>query len=551
MSLVLLCAGRGACEPSSGASPSRPTEAPEPRLAIETLRVRASAGDAGAALQLAQAYARGSTVPMNGPLAVKWYRVALEQDLRVAAVPLADWLWAGPGVPADPEGAKNLYERAVAVGAPEAWERLGDFCAEAPPPWRSGSAAAAAYREAKGVSATLKLGRMHEQGQLVPRDDAAARRLYEAVWARGELDEIPWWDRARAELVERLAMMREEGRGGARDLVQAARAYQRSVSANGRLRYARLLDQGWVGGPDRLGAVQAYAAGANLLLREEWEPWNRWASSHRSSQHAAVSTEPYRLLVAAAEAGDMRALAVRALLGRLDVGIDREDPRLEEWLRRAAHAREPLALLLAESGEHPRTWQLETLRVVTDAYLRGAATRSSGYQRAFDLLPLSAAHRAPSFRVIPWRRVDIGAVETAAKARQLIRSQDLTVERLYAQGKVRTSELPTFDEDERVIGMFLRKAELADDVAQRRRWLEVAANGGSSMAQALLGRSLEEEAPRELAQAYEWYLLAAAGGHPLGRLGRDALGRQLPVGVAARAQHQALERWRRLPKVRK
>ncbi|QEI08332.1 sel1 repeat family protein [Pigmentiphaga aceris] len=98
------------------------------QLGAQTLQQRAEGGDAKAAYVLGDMYDQGSYgVRKNLNAAIKWYRLAAEQEDGDALNNLGSMHQHGDGLPQDMEQARMYFERAAAAGCGVAMNNLGHF----------------------------------------------------------------------------------------------------------------------------------------------------------------------------------------------------------------------------------------------------------------------------------------------------------------------------------------------------------------------------------------------------------------------------------------
>lgn len=118
----------------------------DPQQALQWFLRAAQLGHAMAANMAGRCHEQGWGTPPDFDKAAHWYRQALKLgDLPEARYNLANLTAAGQGVPRDHVQAHALYRAAAAQGYAKAW---------------------------------AKLGRYHEDGVVVPRDEAAAFDCY-------------------------------------------------------------------------------------------------------------------------------------------------------------------------------------------------------------------------------------------------------------------------------------------------------------------------------------------------------------------------------------
>jgi TPR repeat protein len=185
----------------------------------------AERGDSRAQTTVGRMYASGTAAPEDTVEAVRWYRLAAEQDYGPAQIELGFMYEQGRGVLQDYSEAIRWYQLAADRGH---------------------------------VSAQKKLGMLYEQGRGVPQDSVEANRRYDL--AAGQ------WLRLAEQGVGQarynLGILYEEGRGVPRDDAEAARWYGLAA------------EQGVQGAQNNLGLLYArgIGSGASLDLVEAY----RW-----------------------------------------------------------------------------------------------------------------------------------------------------------------------------------------------------------------------------------------------------------------------------------
>lgn len=157
-------------------------------LSLPELEARAKTGDAEAAHQLGDRYAKGSKgAPKDEAKAIVWYRLAAEHGQREAKADLADYLLNGKGgLAPDPQQAFKWYLEAAQAGHAFACHMVAWMCELGKGTPSDLFSAAAWYRKAGELGeadAWAELGRMAEYGRGVPKDENAAAQYF-AVAAR-------------------------------------------------------------------------------------------------------------------------------------------------------------------------------------------------------------------------------------------------------------------------------------------------------------------------------------------------------------------------------
>lgn len=214
-----------------------------------TKRIEADANDAAAMTLIGELYANGFGVRQDWTKAADWYRLASQRGDPQASYALAMLMLAGRGVTKDPAAGRQLLARAAdrvpaaayAMGVlllednkPESDRRAAElirFAADSADP-EAQYAMAVLYRQGRGVakdpsemllwmaraagnrslSAQIDYGIMLFNGDVVPKNEAAAARFFQRAAERGS-----------PVAQNRLARLYAAGRGVTKDLVQAAK----------------------------------------------------------------------------------------------------------------------------------------------------------------------------------------------------------------------------------------------------------------------------------------------------------------------------------------
>ena len=92
-------------------------DAADPETALKIWLDSAKQGDANAQNRVGQIYELGIAGPPNYAEAAKWYRLAVDNGSRAAAINLATLYYQGLGVAKDHKAAADLYRQAEGVGA--------------------------------------------------------------------------------------------------------------------------------------------------------------------------------------------------------------------------------------------------------------------------------------------------------------------------------------------------------------------------------------------------------------------------------------------------
>jgi TPR repeat protein len=175
----------------------------------------------GAARRALYALGRAYAADRQWPEAIGAYRKAAQKGSTSAMVELGVLLATGSGVAQDPEEARKLFERAAEAGNPRGAFNLAALAA------RGGAAdpaetRALLSRAAEANSeAQYRLGLMMADGVGGPKDDVAARALFEKAAAQNHPGAL-----------ERMGAFAQSGRGGPQDM-SAAKAYYARAAALG------------------------------------------------------------------------------------------------------------------------------------------------------------------------------------------------------------------------------------------------------------------------------------------------------------------------------
>lgn len=195
-------------------------------LAVKLLEEATKAGSSEGAVALAELYRVGKEVPKDSELAKKLlmgvlatgpsgsayvalghlyreksgsdydpqaaadaYRSAIDLGNTEAMITLGRMLASGDEIPADFEGARVLFENAIAAGAErDGWADLGALYRDADPPHRDLSKAADALQRASDLGdawSMISLARMFAAGDGVVKDFDRANKLFEQAIAAG------------------------------------------------------------------------------------------------------------------------------------------------------------------------------------------------------------------------------------------------------------------------------------------------------------------------------------------------------------------------------
>ena len=140
----------------------------------------ASAKSRRALYQLGRAYAAARQMPE----AVAAYRKAADKGSTSAMVELGVLLGTGTGVAKDEAEARTLFERAAAGGNPRGDTNLAALSGGTAGDPASARAALQKAVESNSAEAEFQLGLMLAQGTGGPKDDVAARALFEKAAAQ-------------------------------------------------------------------------------------------------------------------------------------------------------------------------------------------------------------------------------------------------------------------------------------------------------------------------------------------------------------------------------
>jgi TPR repeat protein len=162
-----------------------------PSAMIAELQSKAAKGDAKSQTKLGTCYVKGDGVTNDFSEAVKWYRMAAEQNYAKAEFNLGVCYDEGNGVSKDKTEAVKWYRKAAEQNEVHAQFNLGDC-------YNNGEGVAADkvqavkwYRKAaeQGDSkAQFNLGLCYEDGEGVPKDLAEAVKWYREAAEQGDAD---------------------------------------------------------------------------------------------------------------------------------------------------------------------------------------------------------------------------------------------------------------------------------------------------------------------------------------------------------------------------
>ena len=234
--------------------------------------------------------------------AIRWYRAAADAGDGLSLTNLGFLHETGKGVPVGHEAAVKLYLEAAELGIGRAWFRLG-VCAQRGTGLPQSEPQAAAYFErgveARSGDAALWLGKLVDK-----EDPQAARRWF----LRGtELGNSRSWFN--------LGLLHETGRGGEKDLAQAAACYAKGDR------------QGDLASTTALGVCYEWGHGLEVDVNRA-----------------------FALYTKAAKGGHPRGMAWLGVLYRKGKGTARDPAAGLAWFRRGAAAGDAKAKALLKSA---------------------------------------------------------------------------------------------------------------------------------------------------------------------------------------------------------
>jgi TPR repeat protein len=273
----------------------------EDRLWFPMLLRRAELGDPAVQHELGIAYRNGAGVALDDAEALKWFRLASDQQHPPAVYELARCYWVGRGVAQDRVESKLLFERGANLGHALAQRQLALI-------YRNGKIAPQDYTLAvhwfraaanqENADAQIDLGRCYDLGRGVPQDRAMAASWYRKALAQGH-------HRAAAYL----GLLHEYGRGVPQDSGEARRLYE-------------------------IAAVQGIVlAQVNL------------ATMHVTGNGGPVDfAAAFRWYMASAKQGDGIGMNGVGMCYAYGHGVDRDVAKGMDWLAAAANRRNPNAM---------------------------------------------------------------------------------------------------------------------------------------------------------------------------------------------------------------
>ena len=178
-------------EPVTTGSIGRTSTALPEKIGGPTLRVRATAGDAGAQLEIADRLLEGRNVEPDAAAAALWLEKAAAQGLAPAQQRLGSLYEKGRGVSRDVNAARRLYEQAAASGNVRAMHNLGVIHAEGGLGKADYAAAAIWFRMAaeRGlVDSQYNLAVLEARGLMGKRDLKDAYKWFALAADQGDED---------------------------------------------------------------------------------------------------------------------------------------------------------------------------------------------------------------------------------------------------------------------------------------------------------------------------------------------------------------------------
>jgi TPR repeat protein len=184
--------------------------------AIKFCRI-AAASSRRALYGLGRAYAANQQLPE----AIGAWRKAADKGSTSAMVELGVLYGTGSGVAQDEAQARKLFERAAEAGNPRGVTNLAALSGGGAPANPARARALLGKTAETNAEAQYQLGMMMAEGTGGPKDDVAARNLFEKAAAQGH-----------PAALERMGAFAQSGRGGAQDS-SAAKAYYEKAAALG------------------------------------------------------------------------------------------------------------------------------------------------------------------------------------------------------------------------------------------------------------------------------------------------------------------------------
>jgi len=214
---LVLC-DRLAADPSDPDKPADVKGVPEVAAADIATAIKfcrqAAGGSRRALYQLGRAYAANQ---QTGEAAGAW-RKAADKGSTSAMVELGVLYGTGAGVAKDEAAARKLFERAAAAGNPRGVTNLAALGGARTSTDPARGRELLSKSAETNAEAQYQLGLMLAEGTGGPKDDAAARSMFEKAAAQNHPGAL-----------ERMGAFAQEGRGGPKDSAAAKSYYQRAA----------------------------------------------------------------------------------------------------------------------------------------------------------------------------------------------------------------------------------------------------------------------------------------------------------------------------------
>ena len=481
----------------------RPGEQPEHQRPTFTgedflsLRTRATEGDAEAAAELGQMYARGWPVRRDIDEAFRWLGKAVEGGSTLGRREFGLLLLRLPEPHRDPARAIPMLRAAAEAGDAEAQATLGMLHT-----WGDGVAfdAAAAMEwtlraaEQDDRWALANVGLLLELGAIGPKDPATAAYWYQRAADRGS-----------PAGVARLASLYQRGSGVARDpdraFTLALRAAQDDDPLGQRL-LALAYREGW-------------GVAANLA---ESFAWLKHAAEQGDAEAAFMlvdaldqgrgvprdRVQAWSWLLRAGESGHAIAAAWIGLAYSSGTGIPTQDyAEAARWLGLALQRAGSVSALVSDEQGTPRAQTLALARYGLGALLLMGNGTAMDPERARGLFEEAAAvGNAAALAQLGWMyHAGMTVPVDDTKATELLRQ---AAEKGSGPAAVQLGD------------GFIAGWAGRTDAAEAARWYRVGAVAREPAAWLALGRAYEggRGVPQDLAEALVWYKMAAATGLP-------------------------------------
>ncbi len=423
----------------------------DPTEAVKWIRLAAEQDYAEAQAMLGRLYDVGHGVPQNYSEALRWYRPAAEQNDPRAQLYLGLMYHNGHGVAHDESEAAKWLRRAADQGDAEAQFEMGGMYSVGAGVPQDYAETARWYRRAAEqgyADAQFVLWLYHHEGRGVPKDPVEAARWLRMAAERGHAD---------AQF--KLGVLYIEGDGVPEDGTEAVRWLYRAAQQG----HAQTLEMFG----DTLDELAELTA-----TPESLGGWSETQGDARFSQ-----------LLGAAEGGDAEAqyeVAMAYVEGRGDVDDGERKEQALVWVTRAAN--QGHAGAMAELGSlYMGTDDVQALR-----WLRPAAEKGHGGAQA------NLGHMYAEGQGVP---------KDDGEAARLFRS---AAEQGFAQAQYNLGL------------MYGGGRGVPKNDAETARWLRLAAEQGHADAQLMLGAlyATGNGVPQDDSEAAEWSRLAANQGHP-------------------------------------